>query len=725
MSQRERADKANEDYLAAALEWLRLRLTRAAGGERRPVLLPGEVAEDVPAADAPTQRRRLFRRQPVATEAAPPPRASVPLLPPAPPAAAVTDEQLRQTEEALRRAEASSPPPQLILLASRFGLSQFERDVLLLCAAMELDTRIAALCARAQDDPHKPFPTFGLALALFENPAWEALAAGGHLRHWRLVEIKQPDGQSLIASALSADERIVDFIKGHNSFDERLAPFFTPLEVAAQQAELPPSQRAVVEEIVNILSQQPPGAPPPIIHLLGPDMPSKQLIALHAAAAFGLELHRLAAELLPAPPPELETLTRLLQRESLLLPVALYVDAHEQDLRAQDDAPASQSLRRFLARITGTIFFDTRDVLTGLSRAFVPVDVTKPTPAEQRAAWAAALGLAAADSPALLSGQFNLNLTAINQIAAEVLGEYASDEVPLAAVREQLWDACLLHTRPRLEHLAQRLDPKATWNDLVLPPTEKGLLRQIADQVGRRSKVYEEWGFARKMNRGLGISALFAGDSGTGKTMSAEVIANDLRLDLYRIDLSAVVSKYIGETEKNLRRLFDAAEDGGAILFFDEADALFGKRSEVKDAHDRYANIEINYLLMRMEAFRGLAILATNMKSALDPAFMRRLRFIVDFPHPSAAERKAIWQRVFPPEADTKGLDFDRLARLSITGGAIHNVAINAAFMAAQARTPITMPLLLRAAEQEFNKMGRPVNEADFRWHEPVAEEVA
>jgi SpoVK/Ycf46/Vps4 family AAA+-type ATPase len=218
------------------------------------------------------------------------------------------------------------------------------------------------------------------------------------------------------------------------------------------------------------------------------------------------------------------------------------------------------------------------------------------------------------------------------------------------------------------------------------------------------------------MSRGLGISALFAGESGTGKTMAAEVIANHLRLGLYRIDLSAVVSKYIGETEKNLRRVFDAAEDGGAILFFDEADALFGKRSEVKDSHDRYANIEINYLLQRMEAYRGLAILSTNMKSALDPAFLRRLLFIVNFPFPGVAERKAIWQKVFPPRTPTLGLDFDRLARLNLTGGHIHNIALNAAFLAAQAGAPVSMLMVLEAARAELRKLDRPINESDFRW---------
>jgi SpoVK/Ycf46/Vps4 family AAA+-type ATPase len=311
-----------------------------------------------------------------------------------------------------------------------------------------------------------------------------------------------------------------------------------------------------------------------------------------------------------------------------------------------------------------------------------------------------------------------LNLVTIHQIGEAALAAPVGEGQSLD---DRLWGACLAHTRPRMDQLAQRIDPKATWGDIVLPEEQSTLLHQIADQVGRRVRVYDEWGFRQKMNRGLGISALFAGESGTGKTMAAEVMANDLRLNLYRIDLSTVVSKYVGETEKNLRRLFDAAEDGGAILFFDEADALFGKRSEVKDSHDRYANIEISYLLQRMEAYRGLAILATNMKSALDQAFMRRLRFVIDFPFPGPADRRRIWEMIFPAETPVEGLDYAWLSRLNLTGGSIHNIALNAAFLAARRGTPVTMPLVLEAARTEFLKLERPVNEADFRWQAPDA----
>ena len=257
--------------------------------------------------------------------------------------------------------------------------------------------------------------------------------------------------------------------------------------------------------------------------------------------------------------------------------------------------------------------------------------------------------------------------------------------------------------------------PATTWDDLILPVMQKDTLRQLADQARFRMTVYESWGFAARGRRGLGISALFAGVSGTGKTLAAEVLAKELRLDLFRIDLSAVVSKYIGESEKNLRQVFDAAEEGGVLLLFDEADALFGKRAEVKDSHDRYANIEVSYLLQRMENFQGLAVLTTNLKSSLDKAFQRRLRFTIDFPFPGPAEREAIWRRVFPQQAPTQGLDFGVLAQLNMTGGSIRNIALNAAFLAAGAHRPIAMEHVLRAARQEAIKAERPLAEAEIR----------
>jgi len=687
MSQLAQWYRANDEYLQKALLWLRLRLTHLNLVNRGEA---GEVAVDEEVTPASL-------------------------------------ETINKLADEISSLESSPPLPALVLLARLFNLSRFERDVLLLCAAMEFDTRIAGLCARAQDDANKAYPTFALALALFDEPSWDALSPERPLRYWRMLEINQPGAQPLTTSALRADERIVNYVKGLNYLDDRLPPLLSLLDTADETIELPPSQQASVELIINRLQQPWSAGELPLVQLLGVDTLSKQLIAQHAAAALGLHLYRLPAGSLPAHIGELETLARLWQRESVLLPLALYVDNNDTESTAAA-ATVQSSLNRFLSRVNSVRFLDTREVLSGLERgqqSSIILDVEKPTRAEQLAAWTAALERLAdrdaAASSGQLASQFNLSIAAIQQFARAAISE-----IPPGVTNgdrkldERLWATCLLNTRPRLDALAQRLDPKATWDDIVLPVEPLGLLRQIAAQVGQRSKVYDDWGFHHKMNRGLGISALFAGESGTGKTMAAEVIANELRLNLYRIDLSAVVSKYIGETEKNLRCLFDAAEDGSAILFFDEADALFGKRSEVKDSHDRYANIEINYLLQRMEAYRGLAILATNMKSALDPAFLRRLRFIVNFAFPAENERLAMWRKVFPVQTPIEGIDFPRLAKLNVTGGSIHNIALCAAFLAAQADTPVTMPLVMEAARAEFRKLERPINEADFRVIEAV-----
>lgn len=737
MNELARWQKQNDEFLAAAVNWVRLRLKRLAGPEPPEMIVQTQFLPPAPAApemedEALPLRSRLFKRQRTGQRAQSSIsggiRSEMPLLPPAP-IDMVTDEQVAEAAAAMEAsAAAMEPPPALSILVERFGLSRFERDVLLLCATMELDTRTPRLCALAQDDAQKPFPTFGLSMALFDDPVWEATAAQGPLRNFRLLEITQPGAQPLNASALRIDERIMSYLKGCTStvhMDDRISRFLLPLDVEGEQAQLPLSQAERATEIVAGLQRSAPGQLLPLIHLLGPDAPSKQLVAWHAAASLGLSLYRLPAALLSQQAFEVETFALYWQREALLLPVALYVDAHNAEHAPQGEGQTSSQssslLNRFLARSGGLIFLDTRDTIAGLSRTAITLDIAKPTPLEQQQAWANALGIWAADNPSRLAGQFNLSLMNINRIARGILLT-EEDEPEAAHMRERLWAASLASTRPQLDQLAQRLEPLATWDDIVLPDMQKKLLRQIADQVGNRGKVYEEWGFGRKMSRGRSRNALFSGESGTGKTMAAEVLANELKLNLYRIDLSAVVSKYIGETEKNLRRLFDAAEDGGALLFFDEADALFGKRSEVKDAHDRYANIEINYLLQRMEAYRGLAILATNMKSALDAAFMRRLSFIVDFPFPSHQERRSIWRGIFPQEMDTSALDFDWLAKLNLTGGNIHNVALNAAFLAAREDGRVTMDMILDASQTELRKVGSPIQAGDFYYDERVGE---
>jgi len=690
----------NNRYLAASLKWLRLRMQQLA-----PVPAPAPVAAPKPAEAAPTSTRTWFSTRPPAVGTG----ETVPLLSGQTPADA-----LKQAAEERESAAKSDPPPALVLLAQRFGLTAFERDTLLLCAASEFDPGLAALFAAAQGHASRGAPTFALALQAFEaldERAWDALSPQRPLRYARLVEITQGGATPLTASALRADERIVNYLKGLNVLDERLATLLKP-PPAGQPMPLAPSQQATADEILRRLRLTASEAAVPVVQLLGPDTRSKFAVARQVCNAIGRQLYRLSLDALPAQRAELETLARLWQRESVLLPVALYIDAESLD---GDTAELSANFHAFVTRELGLVFVGRREAPTRAIAASLDIEVDKPTGVEQHDAWREALHGTLPDDEAeaaahLLAGQFDLALDEIREAGAQ-----AASPPPGATATDTVWSACRALTQPSLDQLAQRIEPKATWDELVLSEESLRQLRQIAAQVRGRYRVYEEWGYARRMTRGLGINALFAGESGTGKTMAAEVIANELKLHLYRIDLSAVVSKYIGQTEKNLRKLFDAAEQGGAILFFDEADALFGKRSEVKDSHDRYANIEINYLLQRMEAFSGLAILATNMKSALDPAFMRRLRFIVNFPFPGPAERRQMWHKALPPEVPQEGLDTERLARFNVSGGNIHSIALNAAFMAAQRGTAVTQSLLLAAVRNELRKLDKPVNEAEFR----------
>jgi SpoVK/Ycf46/Vps4 family AAA+-type ATPase len=344
--------------------------------------------------------------------------------------------------------------------------------------------------------------------------------------------------------------------------------------------------------------------------------------------------------------------------------------------------------------------------------------VPKPDSSEQCSIWRQALsGLQSSVDTELeaIAEQFDFGPSMISRSLRHALGQARLRDAQSAVITgDDLWLACRQSAASGMEGLAQAITPCHSWQDLVAPAPVIRVLEEIAAQVAQRHRVYTAWGFGRKLNRGRGISALFAGPSGTGKTMAAEILAGHLNLDLYRIDLSSVVSKYIGETEKNLRRVFDSAERGGAILFFDEADALFGKRTEVKESHDRYANIEIDYLLQRMEEYRGLAILATNMKSHLDQAFLRRLRFLVEFPLPDFAHRKRIWQKTFAPGAPLGGINYDHLARLEISGGNIRNIVVNAAFLAAGDGAAIGMGHLMRAAAREYAKEERLITSAEF-----------
>ena len=623
-------------------------------------------------------------------------------------------------EPAQEAGAALETPSAIDRISAIFGLSGFEREILLLCAGVEMDSELAALCGSLQGHPkQRSYATLGLAMAALADPHWSALTPSRPLRRFRLVELEP--GHGLTSAPLRIDERTLHYLAGVNLLDPRLQSL---VQLSPYPEWIAEDHKIVAAQALQLFSSY--SSDSPILHLSGDDPQGQEDAATLAAHAAGRHLFILHAEDLPASGPDLDQLTLLWEREALLLPGALLIQCARGGITA--------SARHLLDRLPGPLVLASREAVC-LDRAFLRFDVEKPAPAEQKRLWERALGAAATSfngTVDALSEQFRLSAKTIYSTAAlarndgnssgtapRTLDPCASNEQEGTASRtptaHHLWNVCRSLARPRLENLAQRIVPCAGWEDLVLPQLQIQTLRQLASQVRHRMKVYETWGFSAKGRRGLGVSALFAGESGTGKTMAAEVLAWELALDLYRIDLSAVVSKYIGETEKNLKQVFDAAEEGGVLLLFDEADALFGKRSDVKDSHDRYANIEVSYLLQRMEAYQGLAILTTNLKSALDKAFQRRLRFTVNFPFPDATQRESIWRRIFPAKTPTQGLDHQKLAQLNVAGGSIRNIAVNAAFAAAESRTPVQMAHLLQAARLEAQKIGRALSEAEIR----------
>lgn len=598
-------------------------------------------------------------------------------------------------------------------IARMFDLSSFERDILLLCAGIELDARFASLCAMAQNDARRPYPTFGLALTVFEGAHWSALSSSSPLRHWKLIELES--GDPLTTGALRIDERVLHFLAGIAAADERLRGLLVPV---SRPPQISPSHCALAERLVRIWKIARETNEPLVVELAGKDRIALRAIASTACAEVGLRLHRLAAEDLPASPVELEGLSRLCNRENALASSALLFEVGGWDA-AEAHGSRSRAWCEFLQSHQGLTMVASSGGSRDASNSRVMMEVPELTKAEQRDVWIEALnGQATSLNGDLerLTSHFRLSPAAIRRIVVGATSTLHPSNTPRQRtneLRDALWRTCRAEGSQQLEELAERIEPSASWEDLVLPEAQISVLQQIAIHARQRTRVHENWGFGSRNPRGLGITALFCGESGTGKTLAGEILAAEMNLDLYRIDLSQVVSKYIGETEKNLRRVFDAAEQSGAVLLFDEADALFGKRSDVKDSHDRYANIEVSYLLQRMEAYRGLAILTTNLKDALDPAFMRRIRFVVRFPFPDAQHRAEIWRRSFPAQTPTENLQFDLLARLTVAGGSIRNISINAAFLAVASEEPVRMDHILAAARSECEKLDRPFTRAE------------
>ncbi|MDJ1184530.1 ATP-binding protein [Roseofilum casamattae] len=607
----------------------------------------------------------------------------------------------------VRELEPLPPSSTLAQLCDRFNLSPFERDIILLCVGMEIQPHFYSLCAKAQGNPQKNYLSFGLILSACPHAQWRVLSPQSSLHRWQLIKVAP--GISLTQAAIHIDRRILCYLLGEPATDERLTGWlYTIPQETLAHSPLPPSRAAIAEQIAATWSNPSSNAIFPLIQLCGYDSTAKYEIAQDACDRLNFTLIPLSASNLPSSAEELYQLRQHWEREAILSNGVLFIEC---DGFPDSDRAKETTLVKFIEQFRTPAIVSSEERKTFRHRNAISFDIRALPHTEKRHLWEMHLG----EKVGELNGHLEPLIAQFNLDSQTIRGACASMQHPEIDIKTQLWEFCRLQARPRLDDLAQRIESSATWDDLVLPEREKKILRDVSAQVKQRFRVYEEWGFSGKGRRGLGISALFAGVSGTGKTMASEVIAKEFHLDLYRIDLSAVVSKYIGETEKNLRRIFDAAEAGGAVLLFDEADALFGKRTQVKDSHDRHANIEVSYLLQRMEAYQGLAILTTNLKDSLDEAFMRRIRFILNFPFPKANARSEIWRRIFPQQTPTQGLDYRKLGQLSVSGGNIRSIALNAAFLAANAGESVMMKHIKHSAQTEYLKLGRSLTGTEIQ----------
>jgi AAA+ superfamily predicted ATPase len=530
---------------------------------------------------------------------------------------------------------------------------------------------------------------------------------------------------SLLSRSLVIDDRIVDYLLGRQRTDARLddavrlvMPGAAPSAIADDEIE------ARIRRVVESCGERPDaGRHTTTFHLYGPAGSGKRALAETVCRRLGIPLLMVDLERLMAGPLPAGDAIRLLAREATLLPAALCLenlDAVVSDGTKRGHVKPLLAACRSCSRLTFLI--GSRSWLPPALTAdepFFAVPVDLPEFGASRGVWessarAAAAVVADVDFGSLAS-RFRIGTSQIHDVLviAGNLARWRSPADPRITMRD-LDDACRAIGATQLTTLSRKVEVRSGWEELILPPATLEQLRDLCDQARYRHVVLGEWGFDAKLPLGRGLSALFCGPPGTGKTMAAQVVAGELRLDLYRIDLSQVVSKYIGETEKNLHQVFDEAEATHGILFFDEADALFGKRSAVKDAHDRYANIEVGYLLQKMEEFDGIAILATNARQNLDEAFVRRLRFVVEFPFPDEEHRRRIWHVTFPRHAPlSPDVDFAALAReVRLAGGHIRNIGLAAAFSAASAGGEIGMRHLIRASKREFEKLGRNWDES-------------
>lgn len=613
-------------------------------------------------------------------------------------------------------------------LARNFQLTPTDIDLLLICLAPELDLRYQSAYGYLQGDVTKKRPSIDLVLNLLcadletKLEVRQRFNSNAPLLKYHLVDIED-DLSPLLSRNLKISDRLVNYLLDNNEIDSRISAYTRnkTLQIELEDLLLPPD----IKQRFRQLTQNKKVISNSIFYFQGAYGVGKQSTAEAICQKLGMGLLVVEGErLFNLDLTEFQIAINLIQREAILQQAAIYWTECDR-LWAEEKRPWLNLLLRQwsehppLTFLSGSEVWEPADALQNIY--FLRVEFPYPTTKERVQLWEQNLNGTKPDNSTTelqeLASKFRFSGGQIEDAAATArnLALWQEPETKQTTMTH-LYQACRLQSNRKLSKLAKKVDPHYQWSDIILPADQIKILREICNTLKYRSLVYEEWGFDRKLAMGKGINVFFAGLPGTGKTMAADIIAGELGLELYKIDLSSIVSKYIGETEKNLSRIFDEAQTSNAILFFDEADSLFGKRSEVRDSHDRYANIEVSYLLQRMEEYRGMVILATNLRGNLDDAFIRRMHFSLEFPFPNIKDRRRIWDKILPSDTPVSpDLDLDLMAeRFEIAGGNIRNIALAAAFLAADDDDAIAMNHLLWATRREYQKMGRVVANGEF-----------
>lgn len=630
----------------------------------------------------------------------------------------------------------------LAYLSKVFNLTQFEKDAIIICLAPEIEKRYGKIFAYLNDDITKKHATIELILSLTCHTREERFQAMQYLtRQSRLFKYeilqmedeKQEDFESAQHQPVKLDERIVNFLLEIHGQDKEIVSFIDFSKLELEDEDLVFYNQANLNNIIPNYLKKESANNRILLNLHGPQGCGQRDASILMCKNSGLEVVFLdLAEIFAQKQASFERICGKALREASLLGCAVYlVNIDKLDEKENHDF-VLKTIMRLIGEFMGIVFVETEQpwnqkVLE--NSLLFKIKFDKPDYGTRKKIFDYVLKKNSLrfdkKNVDLLASKFSLTHSQISNAVLSAMNSaktrYAGDTI----TNEDLNNGCKSVSNQNLTKLAKKIKPNYTWDEIILPPGTLTALRDICGRVKNREIVYHDWGFDKKFSLGKGVVALFKGESGTGKTMAAEVIANDLELDLYKIDLSTIVSKYIGETEKNINKIFTEAETSNAILFFDEADALFGKRSETKDAHDRYANIETNYLLQKIEEYEGVVILATNFQKNIDQAFMRRMHFVIDFPFPDSKYRLLIWKNAFPEKTPiNQDVDFKFLSEhIRLSGGNIKNVAINAAFLAAQGSHKITMKDIIVSVKQEYQKIGRPMAKGEFGKYASLADQ--